>query len=113
MISHSTLLRVGKILDDAFALFLYQHVIDGYEWLVQYYNPGDEVYFFGLFTLHDLDGRLHLTYWVSFRVLLWCIHCSSHCSNATQGTVLFTIFLTPYQSHTILIGHTGWSGHAG
>jgi len=50
IIRHSTLRRYGKILDDAFALYLHQHVMDGYKW-----------------------------------VLSWRIHCSSPCSDATQG----------------------------
>jgi len=52
MIPHSILLKVGEHLDDAFGSFLYQHVIDGYEWLVRYYNLGDEVYFLGSSYLH-------------------------------------------------------------
>jgi uncharacterized protein (DUF2235 family) len=46
-ISHSILLKLGNILDNAFSLYLCQHVMWGYEFLVQYYNPGDEVYIFG------------------------------------------------------------------
>jgi hypothetical protein len=60
MISHSILLRVGKILDNAFALYIHQHVIDCYDFLVRYYNPGDRLFFFGLSSPHYLDGRRHL-----------------------------------------------------
>jgi hypothetical protein len=82
------LLGLGSIFDEAFALYLHEHVMDGYEWLVQHYNPGDEVYFFGLSALNDPDGRpLIKPTGFCHRVLLWCIHCSTPCSNGTKGTV--------------------------
>ena len=70
--------------------------MDVYEWLVQYYNPGDLVYIFGSSARRDPDGRPHLTHWIYHRVLSWCIHCSSPCSNATQGIVYNSLsFLYP------------------
>jgi len=53
MFRQSIIRKVGNILDDMFASYLCQHVMDGYEWLVEHYNPGDKLYFFGSSTLHD------------------------------------------------------------
>lgn len=39
--------------------------MDGYKWLVQYYNPGDKVYFFGMSALHNPDGILNLLCFVT------------------------------------------------
>jgi hypothetical protein len=87
-IDHSILRKLGNILDDAFALYLCQHVMAGYEFLVEFYNPGDEVYFFGLSALQNPDGGPHLTNWVSLQGSRRRIHRSSRCSDATQGTIL-------------------------
>lgn len=66
-IRNSILRKLVKFLDEAFALYLCQHVMAGYEFLVKYYNPGDEVYIFGSSALHNPDGGPHLTYWVSLQ----------------------------------------------
>lgn len=47
----------AKILDEAFAWYLYQHVIDGYKFLMQNYNTGDKVLLFGAFGIFPEDGN--------------------------------------------------------
>jgi len=53
----------ASILDDAFAWYLYQHVIDGYTFLMQNYNCGDRVCLFGFsrgaYTARALAGMLN------------------------------------------------------
>jgi len=53
----------AQILDEAFAWYLYQHVQDGYEFLMQNYNVGDKVLLFGFsrgaYTARALAGMLH------------------------------------------------------
>lgn len=105
--------RVGKILDDAFASYLCDHVISGYEWLVQYYNPGDKVYVFGSSALHDRDGRRHLTYWVSSQGSLvehTPLECLQQCY--TRYCILRYLSYSLSVSDTNLIGHIGRSGFA-
>jgi hypothetical protein len=55
--------RVAALLDEAFAWYLYQHVIDGYKFLMQNYNVGDKVCLFGFsrgaYTARALAGMLH------------------------------------------------------
>ena len=41
----------AQILDKAIAWYLYQHVLDGYEFLMQNYNVGDRVCLFGAFVI--------------------------------------------------------------
>jgi uncharacterized protein (DUF2235 family) len=59
MIDHHILLRVGKLLDNALGTYHAQHVVDGYKFLVQHYNPGDRVYIFGMSAL--FNDRTHLS----------------------------------------------------
>jgi hypothetical protein len=53
----------AKILDEAFAWYLYQHVMDGYKFLMQNYNVGDKVLIFGFsrgaYTARAVAGMLH------------------------------------------------------
>jgi uncharacterized protein (DUF2235 family) len=53
----------AKILDEAIAWYLYQHVIDGYIFLMQNYNVGDRVCLFGFsrgaYTARALAGMLY------------------------------------------------------
>ena len=62
MLPHDILLKVGKVLDDAFASFLHQHVVGGYEWLVEHYKPGDKIYFFGKSSPHYYDAISNLVF---------------------------------------------------
>ncbi|KAI0293299.1 hypothetical protein B0F90DRAFT_1643195 [Multifurca ochricompacta] len=60
----SPLFRLGaRILDMAIAWYLYQHVMDGYKFLMQNYNVGDRVCLFGFsrgaYTARALAGMLH------------------------------------------------------
>jgi uncharacterized protein (DUF2235 family) len=41
----------AQILDKAIAWYLYQHVLDGYKFLMQNYNVGDRVCLFGAFVI--------------------------------------------------------------
>ena len=47
----------GKIMDEATAWYLYQHVMDGYRFLMQNYNTGDKVLLFGVFGIFPEDGH--------------------------------------------------------
>ncbi|KAI9455901.1 hypothetical protein BJY52DRAFT_1121569 [Lactarius psammicola] len=53
----------AEILDEAIAWYLYQHVMDGYKFLMQNYNVGDKVLLFGFsrgaYTARALAGMLH------------------------------------------------------
>lgn len=53
----------AEILDEAIAWYLYQHVMDGYNFLMQNYNVGDKVLLFGFsrgaYTARALAGMLH------------------------------------------------------
>lgn len=53
----------AQILDEAFAWYLYQHVQDGYQFLMENYNVGDRVLLFGFsrgaYTARALAGMLH------------------------------------------------------
>ena len=40
---------IAQTLDKGLAFFLYQHVMDGYKFLMQNYNVGDKVCLFGGF----------------------------------------------------------------
>ena len=55
--------RVGKLLGDAFGWGLQQNIEDAYEYLMNHYEPGDELYLFGFsrgaFTVRSLAGMLH------------------------------------------------------
>jgi len=46
----------GKILDEAMAWYLYQHIMDGYKFLMQNYNVGDKVCLFGAFRTNLENG---------------------------------------------------------
>ncbi|KAH9081489.1 hypothetical protein EDB83DRAFT_2669902 [Lactarius deliciosus] len=54
---------VAKTLDKAFAWYLYQHILDGYRFLMLNYNAGDRVCLFGFsrgaYTARALAGMLH------------------------------------------------------
>ncbi|QRW07899.1 choline transport protein [Ceratobasidium sp. AG-Ba] len=56
-------LRVAEQADKAVAWYLYQHVIDGYKFLMQNYRIGDSISIFGFsrgaFTARALAGMLH------------------------------------------------------
>ncbi|KAI9508360.1 hypothetical protein F5148DRAFT_918894 [Russula earlei] len=53
----------ARMLDEAIAWYLYEHVIDGYKFLMQNYNVGDKVCLFGFsrgaYTARALAGMLH------------------------------------------------------
>jgi hypothetical protein len=53
----------ATLLDEGFAWYLYQHVIDGYKFLMQNYNVGDRVCLFGFsrgaYTARALAGMLY------------------------------------------------------
>ena len=55
--------RVGRLLGDAFGWGLQKNIEDAYEYLMNHYDPGDEVYLFGFsrgaFTVRSLAGMLH------------------------------------------------------
>ncbi|KAH8993941.1 hypothetical protein EDB92DRAFT_2085837 [Lactarius akahatsu] len=55
--------KAAEILDDTIAWYLYQHIIDGYKFLMQSYNVGDKVCLFGFsrgaYTARALAGMLH------------------------------------------------------
>ncbi|KAH9010783.1 hypothetical protein EDB84DRAFT_1541996 [Lactarius hengduanensis] len=55
--------RAAEILDDSIAWYLYQHIMDGYKFLMQSYNVGDKVCLFGFsrgaYTARALAGMLH------------------------------------------------------
>ncbi|CAE6367659.1 unnamed protein product, partial [Rhizoctonia solani] len=66
--SHSTFKTgiastMAKWIDEATACFLYQHVIDGYRYLMQTYQAGDKISIFGFsrgaYTARALAGMLH------------------------------------------------------
>ncbi|KAJ6585425.1 hypothetical protein B0H19DRAFT_1109618 [Mycena capillaripes] len=52
-----------KILDDAFAIYLNDHVMDGYRFLMENYHSGDKICLFGFsrgsYTARALAGMLH------------------------------------------------------
>ncbi|KAH8992435.1 hypothetical protein EDB92DRAFT_2087030 [Lactarius akahatsu] len=54
---------VAKTLDKAIAWYLYQHILDGYRFLMRNYNTGDRVCLFGFsrgaYTARALAGMLH------------------------------------------------------
>ncbi|KAG8748844.1 hypothetical protein FRC11_011831, partial [Ceratobasidium sp. 423] len=56
-------LTVASKLDEAFAWYLYEHVIDGYRYLMETYRMGDRIALFGFsrgaFTARALAGMLH------------------------------------------------------
>jgi len=53
----------AKILDEAIAWYLYEHVMEGYKFIMQNYNVGDRVCLFGFsrgaYTARALAGMLH------------------------------------------------------
>ncbi|KAF8481786.1 hypothetical protein DFH94DRAFT_691438 [Russula ochroleuca] len=55
--------RFATLMDEAVAWYLYQHVLDGYKFLMQNYNVGDKVCLFGFsrgaYTARALAGMLH------------------------------------------------------
>ncbi|QRW23944.1 hypothetical protein RhiXN_10268 [Rhizoctonia solani] len=54
---------IAKFADLAVAWYLYQHVIDGYKFLVESYRDGDKIYIFGFsrgaYTARALAGMVH------------------------------------------------------
>jgi len=56
-------LWIAKILDEAIAWYLYQHVMEGYRFIMQNYNVGDKLCLFGFsrgaYTARALAGMLH------------------------------------------------------
>lgn len=59
----NTGLSVAAKADEAMAWFLYQHVIDGYKYLMQTYQDGDQISIFGFsrgaYTARALAGMIH------------------------------------------------------
>lgn len=59
----NTGLTVAAKADEAMAWFLYQHVIDGYKYLMQTYQDGDQISIFGFsrgaYTARALAGMIH------------------------------------------------------
>ncbi|KAI9444533.1 hypothetical protein H4582DRAFT_1806636 [Lactarius indigo] len=55
--------KAAEVLDDTIAWYLYQHIMDGYKFLMQSYNVGDKVCLFGFsrgaYTARALAGMLH------------------------------------------------------
>ncbi|KAH9985076.1 hypothetical protein BJV74DRAFT_878729 [Russula compacta] len=54
---------IARLLDEAFAWYLHEHIIDGYKFLMQNYHHGDTVCIFGFsrgaYTARALAGMLH------------------------------------------------------
>ncbi|KAF8681348.1 hypothetical protein RHS04_03685 [Rhizoctonia solani] len=54
---------IAKKADEAVAWYLYQHVIDGYRFIMESYREGDEISIFGFsrgaYTARALAGMLH------------------------------------------------------
>jgi len=81
-------------LDQAIAWYLYQHVIDGYTFLVQNYNVGDRVCLFGLSGRDGgSDGRQFTDCDFVGRFLSWRIHCPSACGDVVQGIIRYHIYI--------------------
>jgi uncharacterized protein (DUF2235 family) len=84
----------ATLLDEAIAWYLYQHVIDGYTFLMQNYNVGDRVCLFGSSGPDGVSGARQLT-GCDFlaRVLSWRIYCPSPCGNVVQGIIRYRIYV--------------------
>jgi uncharacterized protein (DUF2235 family) len=86
---------VAKLLDEAVAWYLYQHVIDGYTFLMQNYNVGDRVCLFGSSGPYGgSDGRLVTDCDFVARFLSWRIHGQSPCGDAEQGMNRYYTYLS-------------------
>ena len=84
----------ATILDEAIAWYLYQHVIDGYEFLMQNYNVGDRVCLFGSSGADGgRDGRQLTGCDFDTRILSWRIHCPSACGDVVQGIIRYHIYV--------------------
>lgn len=59
----------------AFACYLYQHVVDGYKFLMQNYKDGDRVCFFGAF-LSPSEKKKFIRGAIG-RFLSWRLYCKS------------------------------------
>ena len=71
-------------MDEAFAWYLYQHVQDGYQFLMENYNVGDRVLLFGAFeafpkTESDLPRYR--------RLFSWCIYRPGSRRDVAQGGI--------------------------
>jgi len=76
-------------------VYLHQHLMDGYKFLMQNYEVGDRVCLFGSSgSQRAPDGR-QLTYcdfgFVA-RIFSWRIHCPSTRGNVVQGMTLYLIY---------------------
>ena len=78
-----------------------------YEWLVKYYKPGDKLYLFGLFILHDHNGW-HLAYRVLLQDSLVV-----HTAQVLAAMLLKVLSYIQSVSNTNLVGCPGWSGLVG
>ena len=97
---------LATLLDEAIAWYLYQHVMDGYKFLMQNYNVGDKVCLFGSSGPGGggPEGRW-LTYcgFVS-RVLAWRVHSPGARRNVAQGIIYL---YTPSVSDTNTVNCAG------
>ena len=76
-------------MDEAIASYLYQHVMDGYKFLMQNYNVGDSVCLFGS---SGSDGGGPEGRWLTYcdfvpRVLAWRLHSPGARGYVTQGII--------------------------
>jgi uncharacterized protein (DUF2235 family) len=84
----------ATLLDEAIAWYLYEHVIDGYKFLMQNYNVGDRVCLFGSSGPDGgLDGRQLTGCNFDTRILSWRIHCPSACRDVVQGIIRYYIYV--------------------
>ena len=76
-------------MDEAFAWYLYQHVEDGYKFLMQNYIVGDRICLFGS---SGSDGGGREGRWLTYcdfvpRVLAWRLHSPGARGYVTQGII--------------------------
>jgi hypothetical protein len=83
-------------MDEAVAWYLYQHVQDGYLFLMQNYKVGDKIHIFGAFRTFPEDGDLIdlLRY---LRLFSGCVYRPGPSRNVAQGK----INLTSHYSHWV------------
>ena len=88
-------------MDEAIAWYLYQHVMDGYKFLMQNYNVGDKVCLFGS---SGSDGGGREGRWLTDcnfipRVLAWRVHSPGARGHVTQGIIyLYTSLVSDTNS---------------
>ena len=84
----------ARLLDQAVAWYLSEHVTAGYKFLMQNYNVGDRVCLFGSSdTDGGFDGRQLTDCDFIARVLSWRIHCPSARGDVVQGTMRYPVYI--------------------